>query len=86
MTRQYRRRIQPEMSGEEANYLKFSKLRLGVRPRWPWYFEPCAPEPYGFSAGDVIVKKLIWPIFMPGYNVIGRLARFASSSVTCPSK
>jgi hypothetical protein len=27
--------------------LKFSKYRLGVGPRWPWYFEPRAPLPYG---------------------------------------
>ena len=30
--------------------------------------------------------KLIWPIFIPGYSVIGRLATFASSSVMWPSK
>jgi len=26
--------------------------------------------------------KLIWPIFIPGYNVIGRLATFDSSRVS----
>ena len=30
--------------------------------------------------------KLTWPIFMPGYSVIGRLATLASSSVMWPSK
>ena len=24
---------------------KFSKYRLGVGPRWPWYFEPRPAEP-----------------------------------------
>ena len=38
--------------------LKFSKYRLGVGPRWPWYFEPRAPLPYGWSAGVVIIMKL----------------------------
>ena len=47
-------------------YGKFSKYRLGVGPRWPWYFEPVAPLPYGRSAGVVISMKLIWPIFIPG--------------------
>jgi len=27
---------------------------------------PCAPLPYGLSAGVVIRTKLTWPIFIPG--------------------
>ena len=53
-------------ANRRAGQPKFSKYRLGVGPRWPWYFDPVAPLPYGRSAGVVISMKLIWPIFMPG--------------------
>ena len=52
--------------GARDQLRKFSKYRLGVGPRWPWYFEPRADEPYGLSAGVVIRRKLTWPIFIPG--------------------
>ena len=29
----------------EGQGRKFSKYRLGVGPRWPWYFEPRPAEP-----------------------------------------
>ncbi len=32
---------------------------------WPWYFEPSSAEPYGRSTGELIRKKLIWPIRIP---------------------
>lgn len=36
----------PQMAQVAPNQvLKFSKYRLGVGPRWPWYFEPRAPLP-----------------------------------------
>ena len=63
---------------------KFSWYRLGVGPRWPLYLDPSVLDPYGTSAEVVIWMKLIWPIFMPGYRVIGRLATFDSSSVAWP--
>ena len=31
--------------GEERIYWKFRYAFDGVGPRWPWYFEPSAPEP-----------------------------------------
>ena len=45
---------------------KFCQYRLGVGPRWPWYFDPSAPEPYGVSAGSDICTNESWPIFIPG--------------------
>ena len=44
---------------------KFFQYRLGVGPRWPWYFEPSSPAPYGVEAGSLICMKEICPIFMP---------------------
>jgi len=32
---------------------------------WPWYFDPSDGEPYGRSTGLDILKKEIWPIFIP---------------------
>ena len=61
-----RRRWPPTAAVAVGGQPKFSKYRLGVGPRWPWYFDPVAPLPYGRSAGVVICMKLIWPIFMPG--------------------
>jgi len=46
---------------ESGYYSKFSQYRLGVGPRCPWYFEPRAPLPYGWSAAVVIIMKLTWP-------------------------
>ena len=31
-------------------------------------------------------KKQSWPIFIPGQSLIGSVATFDSSSVTCPEK
>src|ERR1700722_3331901 len=45
---------------------KFSKYRLGVGPLCPWYFEPRPDDPYGLSAGVVMRRKLIWPLFLTG--------------------
>ena len=60
------RRARMDRAATSSRYAKFSQYRLGVGPRWPWYFEPVAPLPYGRSAGVVISMKLIWPIFIPG--------------------
>ena len=51
---------------------------------WPWYFDPSSGEPYGRSTGLDILKKLIWPIRIPKYNAIGRLATLDNSSVRLP--
>ena len=32
---------------------------------WPWYLDPRPLLPYGRSTGELIRKKLIWPIRMP---------------------
>ena len=32
---------------------------------WPWYLEPSSLEPYGRSTGELIRKKLIWPMRIP---------------------
>ena len=45
---------------------KFFQYRLGVGPRWPWYFEPSPLEPYGCSAGSDICTNDSWPIFISG--------------------
>ena len=44
---------------------KFFQYRLGVGPRWPWYFEPRPALPYGVEAGSVSWTNEIWPIFIP---------------------
>ncbi len=36
-----------------ASLTKFCQYFDGVGPRWPWYFEPIAPVPYGVAAGSV---------------------------------
>src|SRR5699024_2015117 len=66
--------------------LKLRWERDAVGPRCPWYREPCAPEPYGCSAGLESWKKHSCPIFMPGHSVMGRVAVFDSSRVTWPVK
>ena len=60
-------------------YWKFRYAFDGVGPRWPWYFEPSLPEPYGVSAGEVILNSASWPTFMPGHRTMGRLATLDSS-------
>ena len=32
---------------------------------WPWYLDPRSLLPYGRSTGELIRKKLIWPIRIP---------------------
>ena len=44
---------------------KFCQYRLGVGPRWPWYFEPIPSDPYGRSAGSESCTNESWPIFIP---------------------
>ena len=36
-----------------ASLTKFCQYFDGVGPRWPWYFEPISPVPYGVAAGSV---------------------------------
>ena len=68
-----RRRVRrSELAAEPAAPLrhdassKFFQYRLGVGPRWPWYFEPSPLEPYGWSVGSAIWTNESWPIFISG--------------------
>ncbi len=54
------------------------------RPRWSWYRDPYRCDPYGYSAYELVRNRHICPIFIPGHNLIGNVATFDSSSVTCP--
>ena len=45
---------------------KFCQYLEGVGPRWPWYFEPSSPLPYGVAAGSLSCTNEIWPIFISG--------------------
>src|SRR6478735_7026025 len=62
------------------------KERDAVGPRWPWYRDPYRSEPYGNSEGELSRNMHSCPIFIPGHSFIGSVARFDSSSVTCPEK
>src|SRR5438270_12654375 len=63
---------------------KFRYDRDGVGPRCPWYRDPYTVDPYGCSAGDESRNMHSCPIFIPGQSLIGSVATFDSSSVTCP--
>ena len=56
-------------------------------PRWPWYLEPAGPDPYGFSAGVVMRRKLIWPIFIgvDGDRQVGDVGQL-EGQVTVPTR
>src|SRR5258708_25347189 len=41
-------------------------------------------EPYGCSLGELVLNRHSCPIFMPGQSLIGRVATFDNSRVTCP--
>ena len=61
---------EPRSAGDEdlhrpGSVVKFCQYRLGVGPRWPWYFDPSASLPYGADAGSVSCMKDSWPIFIP---------------------
>jgi hypothetical protein len=59
--------VQPRGVGSLAS-LPFAKSRWNadaVGSDWPWYFEPSDGDPYGRSTGLDILKKEIWPIFIP---------------------
>src|ERR1044071_9180857 len=62
-----------------ALWAPFEKSRWkadAVGSDWPWYFEPRSGAPYGRSTSLDILKKLIWPIFIPQYRASGRVASF----------